>query len=320
MIIGPNRIEGRFIMVSGKSIRDKVRPIPFLAPSLISILILTVVPIIFTVVISFTNYNMYHMENPSMVGWTNYTALLTGSLKPIFLPVFLWTVVFALISTGGAYLIGLILAILLNNPHMKETRIYRAILIIPWALPATIATLSWQGLLNQSYGGINMLLKAIHLPGDIPWMTDPTWARAGILICSLWLGFPYMMNVCLGALQALSPAYFEAAEIDGASRWQMFRTITLPLITKSSIPLVISSFAFNFNNFGNIYMITAGGPPSPDTQYAGYTDILASAGYKMTTVSNRYDLAAALSVLVFLVIGILTFINMKASHSFEEAG
>ena len=305
-------------MGQGKRIKNKTSSIPFLAPALVSILLFTVVPIIFTVVISFTNYNMYHMEDPHFVGWVNYANLLTGDLKPIFVPVFLWTVVFALISTGGAYLIGLILAILLNNPNMKETKIYRAILIMPWALPSTIATLSWQGLLNQSYGGINMLLKAMHLPSDIPWLTDPTWARFGILICSLWLGFPYMMNVCLGALQSLSPTYFEAAEIDGASRWQMFRTITLPLITQSSIPLVISSFAFNFNNFGNIYMITAGGPPRPDTQYAGYTDILASAGYKMTTVSNRYDLSAALSVLVFLVIGILTLLNMKASHSFEE--
>jgi arabinogalactan oligomer/maltooligosaccharide transport system permease protein len=310
-------------MVPNKRIKNRngkseAASVPFLAPALISILVFTVVPIIFTIVISFTNYNMYHMDQPAFVGGTNYADLVTGNLKPIFLPVFLWTVVFAVISTAGAYIIGLILAILLNNPNMKETRIYRAILIIPWALPATIATLSWQGLLNQSYGGINMLLKSMGLPGNIPWLTDPACARAGILICSLWLGYPYMMNVCLGALQALSPTYFEAAEIDGASRWQMFRTITLPLITRSSIPLVISSFAFNFNNFGNIYMITAGGPPRPDTQYAGYTDILASAGYKMTTVSNRYDLAAALSVLIFLVIGILTLLNMKASHSFEE--
>lgn len=305
-------------MMSGKRIRDKTTPIPFLAPALISILILTVVPIIFTIVISFTNYNMYHMEHPSFVGLVNYANLLTGDLKPIFLPVFLWTVIFAVISTGGTYIIGLALAILLNNPNMKETRIYRAILIMPWALPATIATLSWQGLLNQSSGGINMLLKSLQLPSNIPWLTDPTWARAGILICNLWLGFPYMMNVCLGALQALSPTYFEAAEIDGASRWQQFRTITLPLITRSSIPLVISSFAYNFNNFGSVYMITAGGPPRSDTQYAGYTDILASAGYKMTAVSNRYDLAAALSVLIFFVVGTITFINMKASHSFEE--
>jgi arabinogalactan oligomer/maltooligosaccharide transport system permease protein len=305
-------------MARGNRIKDKTTAIPYLAPALISILCLTIVPIVFTVVISFTNYNMYHLENPSLVGWANYTNLLVGDLKAIFFPVFFWTVLFALISTGGAYIIGLLLAILLNNPNMKETRFYRAILIMPWALPATIATLSWQGLLNQSYGGINMLLKAMHLPGDIPWLTDPTWTRIGILICALWLGFPYMMNVCLGALQALSPTYFEAAEIDGATRWQMFRHITLPLITQSSIPLVISSFAFNFNNFGNIYMITAGGPPRPETQYAGYTDILASAGYKMTTQSNRYDLAAAMSVLVFLVIGALTLINMKSSKAFEE--
>lgn len=298
--------------------RDRTASVPYLLPALISILIFTVVPIIFTVVISFTNHNMYHINNPRFVGWVNYADLLTGNLRPIFFPVFLWTIVFALISTFGTYIIGLIFAILLNNPNMRETKIYRALLIIPWALPSTIATLSWQGLLNQNYGGINMLFRALGMPGNTPWLTDPLWARVGILICNLWLGYPYMMNVCLGALQSLSPAYFEAAEIDGASRWQTFRMITFPLITRSSVPLIISSFAFNFNNFGNVYMITAGGPPRLDTQYAGYTDILASAGYKMTTVSNRYDLAAALSVLIFIITGTLTLINMKLSHSFEE--
>lgn len=305
-------------MTKAKGIKSGATPYFFLFPALLSIAVLTLMPILYTIYISMTNYNLYHMSNPNFVGLRNFVELISGSLRQIFIPVFLWNLIYTIICTLGSYFIGLGLALVLNNPNMLETRVYRAFLIVPWALPPTIATLTWQGLLNQNYGGINQLLKALHLPSNIPWLTDPTWARAGILIAGLWMGFPYMMNVCLGALQALSPEYFESAELDGASKWLIFRKITLPLISRSSLPLIISSFAFNFNNFGNIYMITSGGPPRADTQYAGYTDILASAGFKMTTQYFRYDLAAAMSIILFLVVGIITFAGMKASRQFKE--
>ena len=210
------------------------------------------------------------------------------------------------------------IAILLNNPHMKESKIYRAVLIVPWAFPSTIAILAWQGLLNEQYGGINNLLHTIGIAWNVPWLTNPFWARVGLIIVNVWLGFPYMMNVCLGGLQAISGEYYEAAKMDGASKFQCFKSITLPMVTKLSIPLVISSFAANFNNFGNIYMITQGGPARVDNQFAGYTDILASTTYKMTTWSNRYELSATFSVLIFIIVGTFTLINMRLSGSFKE--
>jgi arabinogalactan oligomer/maltooligosaccharide transport system permease protein len=298
--------------------KNNARAYAYLFPALVSILIVTCLPILYTVFISFTNYNMFHLENFSIVGFSNYKEVFSGSIKNVFFPVLGWTICFALLATAGSYLMGLILAILLNNPHMKESRIYRALLIVPWALPSTIAILAWQGLLNEQYGGINNLLHAIGISWNAPWMTDPFWARLGIIIVNVWLGFPYMMNVCLGGLQAISPEYYEAAKIDGASRFQCFQKITLPMVTKLSIPLVISTFASNFNNFGNIYMITEGGPARIDNQFAGYTDILASTTYKMTTWSNRYDLSATFSVLVFLIVGSLTLLNMHFSGSFKE--
>ena len=291
---------------------------PYLIPALISILIVTVLPIIYTIIISFTNYNMFHMENFEFVGLSNYMEVFAGNIKNVFFPVLGWTLCFAVLSTLGSYTMGLVLAILLNNPHMKESRIYRALFIVPWALPSTIAILAWQGLLNEQYGGINNLLHTIGVAWNVPWLTNPFWARFGIIIVNLWLGFPYMMNVCLGGLQAISQEYYEAARIDGATRFQCFQKITLPMVTKLSIPLIISTFASNFNNFGNIYMITEGGPARVDNQFAGYTDILASTTYKMTTVSNRYDLSATFSVLVFLIVGTLTLINMRMSGSFKE--
>ena len=299
-------------------IKDNSRAIPYLTPALLSILVVTCIPILYTVFISFTNYNMYHLNDFTWIGLDNYLTVFSGSLKEVFFPVLGWTVCFAVISTLGSYALGLGLAILLNNPKMKEAKIYKAVLIIPWALPSTIAILAWQGLLNEQYGGINNLLHAIGISANIPWMTDAFCARIGIILVNVWLGFPYMMNVCLGGLQAISNDYYEAARIDGATRFQCFKRITLPLVTKLSIPLVISTFAANFNNFGNIYMITQGGPARVDNQFAGYTDILASTTYKMTTWSNRYELSATFSVLIFIIVGTFTLINMRASGAFKE--
>lgn len=290
----------------------------YLLPALLSILFVTCLPIVYTVFISFTNYNMYHLTDFSFVGLENYLTVFSGSLKNVFFPVLGWTVCFAVISTVGSYGMGLILAILLNNRHMKESKIYRAVLIVPWALPSTIAILAWQGLLNEQYGGINNLLHVIGIGWNIPWLTNAFFARVGIIIVNIWLGFPYMMNVCLGGLQAISDDYYEAAKIDGATKFQCFRRITLPMVTKLSIPLVISTFASNFNNFGNIYMITQGGPARVDNQFAGYTDILASTTYKMTTWSNRYELSATFSVLIFIIVGAFTLMSMHMSGAFKE--
>lgn len=305
-------------MVTDMKKKNNAKAYPYLIPALVSIFIVTVLPIVYTVVISFTNYNMFHLESFSFVGLTNYKEVFSGSIKNVFFPVLGWTICFALISTVGSYSMGLILAILLNNPHMKESKIYRAILIIPWALPSTIAILAWQGLLNEQYGGINNLLHSLGIAANIPWLTNPFWARTGIIIVNVWLGYPYMLNVCLGGLQAISQEYYEAARIDGASKFQCFKKITLPMVTKLSIPLVISTFASNFNNFGNIFMITEGGPARVDNQFAGYTDILASTTYKMTTWSNRYELSATFSVLVFIIVGTFTLANMHFSGAFKE--
>ncbi len=298
--------------------KDNLRAYRYLAPALISIAVVTCLPIIYTVVISFTNYNMYHLTKFDFVGISNYVEVLSGSIRDVFFPVLGWTICFAVLSTLLSYATGLILAILLNNKNMKESKIYRSLLIIPWALPSTIAILAWQGLLNEQYGGINNLLRTLGIAWNVPWLTDPFWARFGIIMVNVWLGFPYMMNVCLGGLQSISTEYYEAAKIDGASRFACFTKITLPMVTRLSLPLVISSFAANFNNFGNIYMITEGGPARIDNQFAGYTDILASVAYKMTTWSNRYELSATFSVLVFLIVGSLTLLNMKFSGSFKE--
>jgi len=305
-------------VLSVKKHKNNLIAYSYLSPAMISILVLSFLPVLYTVFISFTNYNIYHLDSFDIVGFKNYITILSGNIKNIFFSVLGWTIAFATLSTLLSYLLGMGLAILLNNPLMKESKIYRSLLIIPWALPATIAILSWQGLLNEQYGGINTLLSVLGFAEGIPWMTNVFWARTGIILVNIWLGFPYMLNVCLGGLQSINPVLYDVANVEGATKWYAFRKITFPLLVKVSVPLVVASFAANFNNFGNIYMITQGGPARVNSQFAGSTDILASTVYKMTTWSNRYDLSATLSVFIFLIIGTLTLVNLKLSGAFNE--
>lgn len=306
-------------LVRDNNFIDKARPYVYLSPALISIFVLAFLPIVYTIYIAFTNYNLNHLEDFHLIGFANFVSIFSGPFKSIFFPVFGWTIIFAVVGTFGCFAIGLILAILLNNPNMKESSIYKGLLILPWALPGTIATLAWIGLLDMKFGGINILLMNLHIiKSGIPWLIDPFWARVGILIATFWLGFPYMMNVCVGALSSIPTTFYEAADIDGATKFQKFRKITLPSLTSSSLPLLITSFSYNFSNLSAAYLITGGLPARTTTQFAGYTDILASTIFKLSLTNNRYDMAAAFSIILFLIIGTISFVNMKLSGAFKE--
>lgn len=302
--------------------RQKVQWISYgyLAPALITLAVLSIAPIIYTIVIAFTNFNQMHFLHYQFVGFQNFAALFTPSdpMYTVFLPTLVWTFVYSISVTGLSYLVGLFVAVLLNNPKMRESAVYRAILIIPWAVPSLITMLAWQGILNDSYGQLNALLHTVGLP-QIPWQLSPFWARLSMVGVNVWAGFPYMMLVCLGALQAVPSDLYEAASIDGANWRQKFRFITMPSIWKVTLPLTIPSFAFNFNNFNASYLLTGGGPPRSDNAFVGYTDILASAAYKMTLNFGRYDLASAISIVLFVIVGILSWLNMRVTGAFKEA-
>jgi arabinogalactan oligomer / maltooligosaccharide transport system permease protein len=281
---------------------------------------LSIFPIVYTCIIAFTNFNQLHFQTFQFVGFKNFAELLNphNPLSSVFIPTLIWTFIYAICSTGFSYFIGLFVAVLLNNKNMREAAIYRSILIVPWAVPSLITLLAWQGLLNDGYGQINALLHWMGLP-RVPWLTDPSWARVGVIMANVWTGFPYMMTVCLGALQAVPGELYEAGAIDGANWYQKFRFITIPAVWKITVPLVIPSFAFNFNNYNGIYLITQGNPANSTNQFVGHTDILASAAWKMTLTFNRYDLAAAVSTLLFVIVALLSFIQMNLSGAFKEA-
>ena len=187
------------------------------------------------------------------IGRRNFRNLFTDRryAEP-FIQVFAWTITFALISVVETFALGLLLAVLLNDVQLKLRGLYRSILIIPYAMPAFVTCLIWRGLFNTELGIINSALLVPLFGKAIPWFQDPFWAKVAVLIVNLWLGFPYMMLICSGALQSIPHELYEAAMVDGASGWKRFRTITFPLMLSQVTPLLTASFAFNFNNLNVI--------------------------------------------------------------------
>lgn len=296
---------------------DRFVPYGYLSPALITIALMQLIPIGYTIYISFTNYNLNNFDNPKFIGLANFREIITGDLLKEMAPAFGWTLTFAALGTLLAYAVGLFFAVLLNNPFLRESSIYRGILILPWALPGTVAILTWSGLLNDGYGQINGMLKSFGFAG-VPWLGDPYWAKISILMVNTWLGFPFMMSLCLGGLQAIPSELYEAAELDGASWWASFRRVTLPMLTSFSLPLIISTFAYNFNNFGAVFLLTQGGPPAVGNTYAGTTDLLVSVAYKLTQTHFQWALGAALSIMLFFLVAALSLVNFRLSGTFKE--
>jgi ABC-type sugar transport system permease subunit len=258
------------------------------------------------------------------VGFSNYVRLITNpQLSAPFARVFLWTIAFALLSVTLTFAFGLGLAMLLNDPHLRMRSLYRVLVIVPYAIPSFVTILVWRGMLNQNFGVINqMLMSLFGAGGRVPWLEDPWVAKGACLLVNLWLGYPYMMIVALGALQSIPHELYEASRVDGASRWQQFRKITLPMLLMPLAPLLIGSFAFNFNNFNLIYLLTQGRPAVPNTLTpAGATDILLSYTYRLSFEGqrgNQLGLACAVSVVIFLVIATISALNFRMTGSLEE--
>lgn len=252
------------------------------------------------------------------IGWDNFTRIFTdeGIQKPFF-AIFAWTVIFSTLTVVLTVAIGMTLACLTQWPALKGKAIYRTLLILPYAVPSFISILIFKGLFNQSFGEINMLLSA--LTGIKPaWFSDPLAARIMIIIVNAWLGYPYMMILCMGLLKAIPDDLYEASAMDGAGPRQNFFYITLPLLIKPLTPLIIASFAFNFNNFVLIQLLTNGDPDRVGaTLPAGYTDLLVSYTWRIAFEGGGgqdFGLAAAIATLIFLLVGTLAIVNLKASR------
>lgn len=270
----------------------------------------------------------YSLENDGSVilepGWRapiwleNYSRIFTDPrVREPLINVFIWTILFASSTVLTTFALGLLLALALNKP-IRGRRIYRSILVLPYAMPSIMSILIWGGMFNTEFGAINALLGT-----EIAWFSDPNFARFAVIFVNLWLGFPYFYLISSGSLQAIPNELLEAAAIDGANPRQVFRKITLPLLLQILSPLLIASFAFNFNNFNLIYLLTGGGPRNDlDGELAGATDILISYTYKIAFGGNTQDLglASAISLIIFIIIASISLYGLRKSKVMETFG
>ncbi|QCT01439.1 binding-protein-dependent transport system inner membrane component [Paenibacillus algicola] len=294
----------------------------FLTLPAFGILFFTVMPIIFMVMLAFTNYSAPNNLPPAKlvdwVGFETFTSLVAlKSWSHTFYGVLTWTLIWAVLATVTTYFGGMLVALLIQQKGIRFKGMWRVILIIPYAIPQLISLLVMRNLFNGQFGPINQYFKYFGLNG-LPWLTDPFWAKVTVIVVNMWVGIPVSMLLIMSVLTTIPKDLYEAAEVDGASGYQKFRIITLPMILFSTAPVLITQFAGNINNFNAIFLLTNGNPVVGDYQYAGATDLLVTWLYKLTLDQQRYNMASAVGIIIFLIIASFSIYNYRRSRSFRE--
>lgn len=267
----------------------------------------------------FTPNLVYKINDFKFIGFRNFAEIFSRA-GTILIPVLIWNIIFAAGAVFVGAIPGLVLGLMLNNKNLAMRGFYRTALIISWAIPVVISVQIFTAMLNVQFGPINRLLGLLG-SYPVPWLTDPEWFKVSALFISLWLGFPYWMTATLSALSTISDDVYEAAKIDGANGLQILTSITLPLLRQPFIPLVLGSFAFNFNNFGLIYLMGAqpGVEGRPSTAQAA--DILITWAYKtafQTDGGQAYGLGGAISILIFFLTVAISLINFRFTGALKE--
>jgi arabinogalactan oligomer/maltooligosaccharide transport system permease protein len=288
----------------------------------IGILFLTIMPIVFMILISFTNFSApEHIPPARLVDWVGlqtFTDLLTlKTWSHTFFGVLTWTVIWAITATVTTYFGGLFVALIIQQAGIRFKTLWRTLFILPYAIPQIISLLVMRNLFNGQFGPINQYLGFFGL-GKVPWLTDPFWAKVTVIVVNMWVGIPVSMVLIMGILTTIPKDLYEAAEVDGASPFQKFQIITLPMILFSTAPILITQFAGNINNFNVIFLLTNGDPVKGDYQYAGATDLLVTWLYKLTLNNNKYNIASAIGIIIFLIIASLSIWNYRRTRSFKE--
>lgn len=281
-------------------------PFMLVAPGIVGLLLLNLYPIGYEIGLAFSNMNLLRFRHPTFslaIGWENLKSVFNAPVlkQQFFVPVFLRTALWTVIQVTFHVGVGLFLAILLNRP-MKLRGLYRTLLIIPWALPQVIASLAWRGEYNYEYGFPNVMLTRLGLHA-IQWKSDPFWNFVAMNITNIWLGIPFMVVILLGGLQSLSPSYFEAADMDGASGARKLGSITLPLIQPIMTPAIVLGIIWTFNNFNVPYFINENNLET--------SDILVTALFRSAFDFNRYGFSAMFALVIFLILLAITIVYMR---------
>jgi len=318
-----------------KSTKDDLRSLAdeqfhktLLALPTLGVLIFTILPIFFMILIAFTNFDATHQPPAKLftwVGWDNFRQLLstdTTSYGNTFTQLLIWTLVWAFFATFLNYFLGMLVAIMINKKGIRLKKVWRTILVMTIAIPQFVSLL-YVGKMFAADGIINSTLMAWGwIDKPLPFWTDGTWARVTIIIINVWIGIPYLMLIATGILMNIPADLYESARIDGANAFQMYRKITLPYMLFVTGPYLLTSFTGNINNFNVIYLLSGGKPQTMELSgNAGYTDLLITWLYKMTVSDEpNYKLAATIGILIFIVMAAINLIvyNMIPSVRNEE--
>lgn len=284
-------------------------PIMLLAPAILGLGALVIYPMIWELNISFTNMSLRAFLDPEYIGFENYLKVFNRPvLKQVyFFPLLGQTVLWTFVNVFFHVVGGMILALLLNR-KLRLRGIYRAILIIPWAIPQVIAVLAWRGEFNFEYGYPNILLQSIGL-SPVQWLTDPTWNFVAMCIVNIWLGIPFMMVILLGGLQSIAGEYYEAAEMDGANGWQQFWNVTMPLMQPVMAPAIILGTIWTFNNFNVPFFINQNELES--------SDILVTGLFRAAFQYNRYGFAAAFAFVILILLLVYSIFYLRATGTLK---
>jgi ABC-type sugar transport system permease subunit len=289
----------------------------YIAPATFGMLLLVFFPILFGFVLGFTDYSLLKFKDPIwslFVGFKNFIDILSD-FNVFNYQNFYYTLMITVIWTASNVFlhvtIGLFLALILNMSIVSGRKIYRTLLILPWAVPNYITALIWRGMFQRQFGAINGLLNLFRLP-SISWFDHPLTAFLANLATNVWLGIPFMMVIALGALQSIPSELYEAADIDGATPWQKFRNLTLPLLRPAMTPAIILGVVWTFNMFNIIYLVSGGAP-------YGATDILITSAYRWAFEKYQYGYAAAYSTIIFFILLGYSILNIRVSRATESA-
>lgn len=309
------------------SLVGKAFPALGLAPTIILVVFFVVVPLVFSVCVAFTNYSSPNNIPPNntvdWVGFDNFIAMFGGNATwaGAFWRVAAWTLVWGALATFTCYFGGMIMAVVLKDSKLKSSSVFRAIFILPYAVPSVLSMLVWTNLLNGSFGIVNRTLMQLNIISEaIPWLSDPWLAKFTCVLVNLWAGFPYFMLLVSGTMTSISEDVYEAARIDGATKFQLFKKIILPLVMYQTAPLIIMSFTHNINNFGAIFFLTMGRPYVGDSTVtsAGGTDILVTWIYNLTVKLLQYNYASVIAVVIFVVLVPFAVLNFARTKSYKE--
>lgn len=291
---------------------------------LTGLLLFTVMPLAYMILMAFTNYDVNHQPPGNLFDWVgleNFAQLMasSGKIAQTFWPVLGWTMVWAVFATFTNYILGMLLAILINNKGIRLKKMWRTIFVLSIAIPSFVSLLVIRTMLNKG-GVINtQLINMGFITNPLPFLTNPTWARVTVIVANMWIGVPTTMLITTGILTNIPSDLYESARIDGAGPVTIFFKITLPYMLFITTPYLISNFIANVNNFNPIYFLTEGGPETLDYfKGAGKTDLLVTWLYKLTKDSMDYCYAAAIGIVIFVISAVISIILYCRSNAFKD--